>query len=152
MAVKTKLQIHTEINSLLADNISGNISANDVRTCLHDIVDSYFDAPYLEFQGSLTQTGTNNPVVITDKNTLGISVNIIRDSTGYYLWDNAIFLKSKTRVFYGAPAAFGSEIVADCVADGEIEIGTYNYTFPGGGIVNADDLLFNTPIIIRVYP
>lgn len=41
MAVKTKAQILSEISTLLADNTSGDISANDVRTVVNDITDSY---------------------------------------------------------------------------------------------------------------
>lgn len=43
MAVKTKAQILAEIASLLADNTTGDISANDVRTVVNDITDSYED-------------------------------------------------------------------------------------------------------------
>lgn len=43
MAVKTKAQILSEIASLLADNTTGDISANDVRTVVNDITDSYQD-------------------------------------------------------------------------------------------------------------
>ena len=43
MAVKTKAQILTEISTLLADNTTGDISANDVRTVVNDITDSYED-------------------------------------------------------------------------------------------------------------
>ena len=41
MAVKTKAEILAEINSLLADNTTGDISAEDVRTVLINIKDSY---------------------------------------------------------------------------------------------------------------
>jgi hypothetical protein len=43
MAVKTKAQILSEIASLLSDNTTGDISANDVRTVVNDITDSYED-------------------------------------------------------------------------------------------------------------
>lgn len=43
MAVKTKAQILSEISTLLADNTTGDISANDVRTVVNDITDSYED-------------------------------------------------------------------------------------------------------------
>ena len=43
MAVKTKAQILSEISSLLADNTTGDISAQDVRTVVNDITDSYED-------------------------------------------------------------------------------------------------------------
>lgn len=73
MAVKTKAQILAEIASLLADNTTGDISAQDVRTVVNDITDSYEDIitagttsqywrgdkswqtlPLLEVTGSLT--------------------------------------------------------------------------------------------------
>lgn len=43
MAIKTKAQILAEISSLLADNTTGDISAQDVRTVVNDITDSYED-------------------------------------------------------------------------------------------------------------
>jgi len=41
MAKKTRAEILTEINTLLADNTSGDISAEDVRSVLTDIKDSF---------------------------------------------------------------------------------------------------------------
>jgi hypothetical protein len=41
MAQKTRAEILTEINTLLADNTSGDISAEDVRSVLTDIKDSF---------------------------------------------------------------------------------------------------------------
>ena len=41
MAQKTRAEILTEINTLLADNTSGDISAEDVRNVLTDIKDSF---------------------------------------------------------------------------------------------------------------
>ena len=78
MAVKTKAQILSEIASLLADNTTGDISANDVRTVVNDITDSYEDLitavttsqywrcdkswqtlPLLELNGTLTAAQIN---------------------------------------------------------------------------------------------
>jgi len=78
MAVKTKAQILSEIASLLADNTTGDISANDVRTVVNDITDSYENLitagttsqylrgdktwqtlPILEASGSLTSAQIN---------------------------------------------------------------------------------------------
>lgn len=54
MAIKTKAQILSEIATLLADNTTGDISANDVRTILNDITDSYGEALYVS--GTLNQS------------------------------------------------------------------------------------------------
>jgi phosphoribulokinase len=78
MAVKTKAQILAEISSLLADNTTGDISAQDVRTVVNDITDSYEDIitagttsqywrgdktwqtlPTVELSGSLTAAQIN---------------------------------------------------------------------------------------------
>lgn len=87
MAVKTKAQILAEISSLLADNTTGDISAQDVRTVVNDITDSYEDIitagttsqywrgdktwqtlPILEVSGTLTSAQINaldtNPLQI----------------------------------------------------------------------------------------
>jgi hypothetical protein len=43
MAQKTRAEILTEINTLLADNTTGAISAEDVRNVFIDIKDSFYN-------------------------------------------------------------------------------------------------------------
>ena len=43
MAIKTQAQLQAEVNTLLADNTVGGISALDVRTVNTNIVDSLYD-------------------------------------------------------------------------------------------------------------
>jgi hypothetical protein len=105
MAVKTKAQILSEISTLLADNTSGDISANDVRTVVNDITDSYEDlitagttsqywrgdktwqtlsTNYLIYSVKILQEGTTAPSITIAKNTLGFVPTWSRISTGIY--------------------------------------------------------------------
>lgn len=91
MAVKTKAQILAEIASLLADNSTGNISALDIRTCLNDITDSYFDANYKNLVFNMKQTGTSVPVFVDTagannplQNSLGETPTWGRTAAGLY--------------------------------------------------------------------
>lgn len=70
MAVKTQAQLLAQVASLLADNTTGDISANDVRTCLNDIIDSANYGGSKVYKALLTQTGTNAPVATVLVNTL----------------------------------------------------------------------------------
>lgn len=104
MAVKTKAQILSEISTLLADNTSGDISANDVRTVVNDITDSYEDLitagttsqywrgdktwqtlPILEATGSLTAAQINA------LDTTPITLLGVAGANKYYVVENASF-------------------------------------------------------------
>ena len=107
MAVKTKAQILAEIASLLADNTTGDISASDIRTCLNDITDSYFDAPYKKLVWNIKQIGTSSPVFVDTagannplENTLGEVPTLTRTGTGVYKMEvvAALFDKSKLNI------------------------------------------------------
>ena len=124
MAVKTKAQILAEIASLLADNTTGDISASDLRTCLNDITDSYFDAPYKKLVFNMRQTGTSAPVFVDTagadnplENTLGETPTWSRASAGVYKLTavNPIFDKSKlnwgTAVTVGSTGALAFTII-----------------------------------------
>jgi hypothetical protein len=74
MAQKTRAEILTEINTLLADNTTGAISAEDVRNVFIDIKDSFYNLSdndlddikgYKEALLYITQTGTNAPTITT---------------------------------------------------------------------------------------
>ena len=116
MAVKTKAQILSEISTLLADNTTGDISANDVRTVVNDITDSYENLitagttsqylrgdktwqtlPILELNGTLTAAQINaldtTPLVL-----LGLA-----GANKYYVVENASFhYKPLTVAFTGS--------------------------------------------------
>jgi len=104
MAVKTKAQILSEISTLLADNTSGDISANDVRTVVNDITDSYEDLitagttsqywrgdktwqtfPVSELTGSLTAAQINA------LDTTPISLLGVAGANKYYVIENTAF-------------------------------------------------------------
>lgn len=104
MAVKTKAQILSEIASLLADNTSGDISANDVRTVVNDITDSYEDLitagttsqywrgdktwqtfPVTELTGSLTAAQINA------LDTTPITLLGVAGANKYYVIENTAF-------------------------------------------------------------
>jgi hypothetical protein len=74
MAQKTRAEILTEINTLLADNTTGAISAEDVRNVFIDIKDSFYNLSdndlddikgYKEALLYVTQTDTNAPTITT---------------------------------------------------------------------------------------
>ena len=74
MAQKTRAEILTEINTLLADNTTGAISAEDVRNVFIDIKDSFYNLSdndlddikgYKEALLYVTQTGTEPPTITT---------------------------------------------------------------------------------------
>jgi hypothetical protein len=74
MAQKTRAEILTEINTLLADNTTGAISAEDVRNVFIDIKDSFYNLSdndlddikgYKEALLYITQTGTDAPTIST---------------------------------------------------------------------------------------
>ena len=74
MAQKTRAEILTEINTLLADNTTGAISAEDVRNVFIDIKDSFYNLDdnslddikgYKEALLYVTQTDAEAPVIST---------------------------------------------------------------------------------------
>lgn len=104
MAVKTKAQILSEISTLLADNTTGDISANDLRTVVNDITDSYENLitagttsqywrgdktwqtlPILEATGSLTAAQINA------LDTTPITLLGVAGANKYYVIENMAF-------------------------------------------------------------
>lgn len=104
MAVKTKAQILSEISTLLADNTSGDISANDVRTVVNDITDSYENLitagttsqywrgdktfqtlPLLEVSGTLSAAQINN------SEDTPIALLPVAGTNKYYIINNSTF-------------------------------------------------------------
>lgn len=84
MAVKTQAQLLAQVASLLADNTTGDISANDVRTCLNDIIDSANYGGSKVYKALLNQTGTNAPVATVLVNTLSGTPVWSRSGIGQY--------------------------------------------------------------------
>lgn len=123
MAVKTKAQILSEIASLLADNTTGDISANDVRTVVNDITDSYEDLitagttsqywrgdktwqtlPILEANGSLTSAQINalDTTAIQLIAAPGANKFIFIENTSFhYKYNTTVFTTSSSlRMYY----------------------------------------------------
>lgn len=117
MAVKTKAQILSEISTLLADNTSGDISANDVRTVVNDITDSYEDLitagttsqywrgdktwqtfPVTELNGSLTAAQINA------LDTTPITLLGVAGANKYYVLENISFHYKAGSVAFTAAA------------------------------------------------
>lgn len=74
MAQKTRAEILSEINTLLADNTTGAISAEDVRNVFIDVKDSFYNLEdndlddikgYNEALLYITQSGTDGPEIST---------------------------------------------------------------------------------------
>lgn len=104
MAVKTKAQILTEISTLLADNTTGDISANDVRTVVNDITDSYEDlitagTTSQYWRGdktwqtfpTLTITGTLTAAQINALDTTPVTLLGLAGANKFYVVENASF-------------------------------------------------------------
>jgi hypothetical protein len=143
MAVKTKAQILAEIASLLADNSTGDISALDLRTCLNDITDSYFEAPYKEYVALLTQKTTAPPGAIVLSNTFTGTPSYGYTTTGVFTCTlTGEFIDNKTAVFGANRNAFYERI-----SNNQILINSFNSTLT----VLSNDILTNTLFIIRVY-
>lgn len=117
MAVKTKAQILSEISTLLADNTSGDISANDVRTVVNDITDSYENLitagttsqywrgdktwqtfPVTELNGSLTAAQINA------LDTTPITLLGVVGANKYYVIENVAFHYKAGSVAFTAAA------------------------------------------------
>lgn len=116
MAQKTKAQILAEIASLLADNTTGDISAQDVRTVVNDITDSYEDIitagttsqywrgdktwqtfPILEVTGTLTAAQINA------LDTTPITILGAAGANKFYVIDSfTIHFKAGTSIFTGS--------------------------------------------------
>jgi hypothetical protein len=60
MAQKTRAEILTEINTLLADNTTGAISAEDVRNVFIDIKDSFYNGFVIHYSNRNKCTNNNN--------------------------------------------------------------------------------------------
>lgn len=145
MAVKTKAAILAEISTLLASNIQ--IPASDLRTCLNDIVDSYFDAPYKKYVALLTQSGTDAPVATVLENTLsGTPVWSYSDVGEYVLTLAGEFTANKTFIMVN-PLDGISEEGLKATRDGVDSITLQ--TFKAGANFNLG--MTNNSIEIRVY-
>jgi hypothetical protein len=97
MAQKTRAEILTEINTLLADNTTGAISAEDVRNVFIDIKDSFYNLSdndlddikgYKEALLYITQTDEQMPPTITttiknDFTNLAIYLSMVKGSYGF---------------------------------------------------------------------
>ena len=150
MAVKTKAQILAEIASLLADNTTGDISASDIRTCLNDITDSYFDAPYKKYVALFSQSSLDAPTATILENTLSGTPTLSYSSAGvYYITLTGEFLAGK--VFCLSPQQLpiqGANVFSTFVGR-DTDDRCYIKTFSGTGVAN--DVLDSTAIEIRVY-
>lgn len=106
---------------------------------------------YLEYVATLNQTGTNAPVATVLKNDLGAPIVWSRDSTGFYKGTlNAAFTVNKTTVTVGnvGQSDFYTVVFFNGFPN-TIDLFVSLLTNIGGG---NDDELFQTPILIRVYP
>ena len=93
MAQKTRAEILTQINTLLADNTTGAISAEDVRNVFIDIKDSFYNLDdndlddikgYKEALLYITQTGTNAPTILSTIKNDFTNFSLVYISEGRY--------------------------------------------------------------------
>ena len=153
MAVKTKAAILAEIASLIADNTTGDISASDIRTCLIDITDSYFDAPYKKYVALLTQTGTSAPVATVLENTLSGTPVWSYDGVGEYLLTlTGEFTSAKTFITISPKEGTNINLGATRSSDDTIYLSSSVSEVYANGALGSNDATEYTSIEIRVYP
>lgn len=104
---------------------------------------------YLKYVGSVSQIGTNNPVVTIKETTLAVTPTWTRFNTGFYYWNAVVYAglaPSRVLTFFtkdGATAGYGVGYY-----DGSgITIKTYN---AAGAL--TDGLMTNSAIEVRIYP
>ena len=149
MAVKTKAQILSEIASLLADNTTGDISANDVRTVVNDITDSYEnlitagttsqywrgDKTWQTFP-LLEATGTLTSAQINDLDTTPIQLIAAPGANKLILIENGSFN------YVASTIGFGNGIIEIVYGTGDV-INQFN---------NDNDISGTTSKVINILP
>ena len=99
----------------------------------------------------LTQTGTNSPTANVLETTMSSGITTSYDSTGLYkLISNGEFTIGKTIVL-STPTRSDAFIAVVQSSASELYINTKDITSDTPFIPNANDLLDNTTIEIRVY-
>jgi hypothetical protein len=145
MAVKTKAQILSEISTLLADNTSGDISANDVRTVVNDITDSYED---LITAGTTSQywrgdkTWQTLPIYEANGTLSAAQINNL-DATPIQLIaaqgaNKLIFIENVSFYYVASTIAFSGGIIEIAYGSGEIV-----YQFAGTAISGTTSKIIN---------
>lgn len=105
-------------------------------------------AGYLVYTALLSQTGTDAPVATVLENTLAGTVVWTYDDVGSYIGTLAgVFIINKTVIILGASNGAGQGNAAFRSSDNTVGIVSAN-----GSGTPANDLLYETPIEIRVYP
>ncbi len=106
MTQRTKTELLTQINTLLADNTAGDISASDIRSVLTDIRDSLAGGPssatdnaLVRFDSTTGQLIKNSTAILTDAgdltvNSLAVSVGDALTSTGTTCADALVLTKA----------------------------------------------------------
>lgn len=163
MAVKTKAQILSEISTLLADNTTGDISANDVRTVVNDITDSYEDLitagttsqywrgdktfqnlPILELNGTLTAAQIN------DLDTTPLVLLGLAGANKYYVVDSGSFhYKPATTGFTGSftlRLRFTTETARDIITNA-LDDSSLNTTTAAIRLSNSSNNTYSNTII-----
>ena len=110
------------------------------------------DGSYKVYIALLTQTGTDAPIAIVLKNTIG-NINYEFAYNGQFLVkSNLLFLLNKTIVYVGSPLeGANNSMFTDCIYNNESTINLNTTLFNGTSFVGKNEQLYNTPIEIRVY-
>ena len=159
MAQKTRAQILSEINTLLANNTSGDISAEDVRSVFIDVKDSFYNLDdndlddikgYKEALLYVTQTGTDAPIITTTIKNDFTNLVFAYISAGRYtvnsdevLTGNDVFFQ-----FHQRDINEGELLIASIRNGGTIY--TKQTSSSIGNLVSTDDVL-NGYLYIRKY-
>jgi len=167
MAIKTKAQILAEIAGLLADNTTGDISAQDVRTVVNDITDSYEDIitagttsqywrgdkswqtlPTVELSGSLTAAQIN-ALDTTPINLLGAP-----GANKYYVIENvSIHFKANTTAFTGGftylQLTYDGQFIMNVIPEEFMSTTSYIYNSSPTDYDFAESFILNKVIQIK---
>jgi len=159
MAQKTRAEILSEINTLLADNTTGAISAEDVRDVFIDIKDSFYNLSdndlddikgYKEALLYITQTGTDAPTISTTIKNDFSNFQFAYASTGRYSFNSDEDLTGNNTFFqfHQRDIGEGNLLVASIRNGGTIY--TKQTSTSIHNLVSADDVL-NGYLYIRKY-
>lgn len=110
------------------------------------------DGSYKVYTALLTQTGTNAPVAIVLKNTLGYTPMLNYDDVGRYsiVLQNALYLKIYTEYKYINTISNDGDYTIKVITEDDNLI-TISTRVSSTGVHTDLDIIYNFPIEIRIY-
>jgi hypothetical protein len=105
--------------------------------------------PYRVYTALITQSGTNNPTVVVQENTLGFDIVFTRTGSGFYQTQNLGTTQDKLYMYLRSSIPLSQENTIYFLSN-KIVVQTYNLS-TSHSISSVDDKLNKTPIEIRIY-